>query len=694
MQVNSPVYIRANILDWIPTKINLLRYIRMSRYDPKVSYTLSQRVANYKDAFENYRALDTNVDQYCRLAGSLNPESSDKEGRDELMGVFNSGYQGKSGLDAIKEYLTAMYDRSVNPALDANKSDSQGGRKDSIRKCFGLDVRDPILFTNNRIDSGAPGVFGRITTSSRSQFDVPSNPGVSPAHCMFEVGSADSRNPWRSNPMWEVNAPPLGSGVYWLWGTSDGYGQRPANEAFSFYHNFVNTGSTVTNAVIAGSVDNYGYIVLNGKKYPSENANIDKGYEGFSSTIQPFTVTIPRGVNTLEFRAVNSGGSETAAQNTGGWKNPAGIWLTITANNNIIAKTGCDGWRCTRVFYPSEVFHLSRYTNTLADAPALCQKVGARVATYAELNEAQNNHANWCSTGWVSDKGSTNAFYPITYDIMEGCGNGRQGIIDWIGDDKWFGGSGKGYKAGVNCFGNKPEEAAMSKEILPFNTPLPYNKNQWSRYSPDTSPPVVPPSLPPVMIYEHCDGAGWARELIGPGIFTPGVYNSRKHYPSDVSFIRVPAGVTVVISTNDRSFTLVGQETFNACGGSRDWFFNDNISRMEIRATISSDVSSAKIPPPPPPPQNIIIQSAIYGENCRNPHNKMINNNVTNILQTMINNQTNKSSYRINGGLNGVFGDPFPGCPKDFRVTYKGASGNTSTQYYPPVVNESYHVIL
>jgi len=72
----------------------------------------------------------------------------------------------------------------------------------------------------------------------------------------------------------------------------------------------------------------------------------------------------------------------------------------------------------------------------------------------------------------------------------------------------------------------------------------------------------------------------------------------------------------------------------------------------------------------------------------------MINNNVTNILQTMINNQTNKSSYRINGGLNGVFGDPFPGCPKDFRVTYKGASGNTSTQYYPPVVNESYHVIL
>jgi hypothetical protein len=567
----------------------------MRGLDPKASYALSQSVRSSKETFENYRALDVNTDQYCRLAGSLNPESSDKEGRDELMGIFNGGYQGKTGLDAIKQYLTDMYDRSINPALDANKSDSLGGRKDSIRKCFGLNLRDSIVLTNDRIGSGT------TSGSSRSQFDVPPNPGISPAHCLFEVGSPDSRSPWKGN-QWETNAPPLGSGVYWLWGTSDGYGERPANEAFSFYYNFVNTGSTATNAILAGTVDNYGYIVLNGTKYPSANVHSDKGYEGFGGSIQPFTVTIPRGVNKLEFRAVNAGGSVTAAQNNGGWRNPGGIWMTITVNNNIIAKTGCDGWRCTRFFYPAEVFHVSGYNKTLADAPAVCQSLGARVATYAELDEAQKNGGNWCSTGWVSDKGDKNAFYPITYDIMGGCGNGRSGIIDWIGDNFWFktyAGQSSGYKAGVNCFGNKMEEAAANKMVGPNSfapqTILPFNKNQWSRYSPGTSPPVVSPPLPPVTINQHCGGDGWSRQLTGPKVF-----NSGADYPSDVSYIRVPAGVTVIISYNGRSFTIVGPRNFNACGGSGDWWFNDKMTTIEIRGTGSSDVNSVATPPPAP----------------------------------------------------------------------------------------------
>ena len=546
----------------------------MSGLDKKASYALSQSGRNYKEAFENYRALDVNTDQYCRLAGALNPQSSDTAGRDELMGIFNSGYQGKTGLDAIKQYLTDMYDRSINPALDANKSDSLGGRKDSMRKCFGLNLQDPIVLTNDRIGSGV------TTGSSHSQFDVPPNPGLSPAHCLFEVRSPDSRSPWKSNPLWEENAPPLGNGVYWLWGTSDGFGERPANEAFSFYHNFVNTGSTVTNAVITGAVDNYGYIVLNGTKYPSTNAHSNKGYEGFQNLIQPFTVTLPRGPNTLEVRCVNAGGSIKAAENTGSWKNPGGMWLTITVNKNILVKTGCDGWKCTRYFYPQEVFHVSGYNKTLADAPAVCQSLGARVATYAELDEAQKNGANWCSTGWVSDKGDKNAFFPITYQTIQGCGTEPGSVRDWIGDDGWFGGSGKGFRAGVNCFGNKPEQAAITRAILPDNTALPFNKNQWSRYSPGTSPPVVSPPLPPVTINQHCGGDGWSRSLTGPKVF-----NSGADYPSDVSYIRVPAGVTVVISYNGRSFTIVGPRNFNTCGDSGDWYFNDKISTIDIRAS-------------------------------------------------------------------------------------------------------------
>jgi hypothetical protein len=654
----------------------------MEGLDKKASYALSQSVRSSKDAFENYRALDVKVDQYCRLGGALNPESSDTAGRDELMGIFNGGYKGKTGLDAIKQYLTDIYDRSVNPELDANKSDSQGGRKDSIRKCLGLNIRDSITSTNQRIDS-----TNQTTTSSRGQFDPPPNPGLSPAYCLFEVRSPDSRSPWKENPMWEATAPPLGSGVYWLWGTSDGYGERPANEAFSFYYNFVNTGSTITNAVITGAVDNYGYIVLNGIKYPPVNSHSDKGYEGFSTTIQPFTVTLPRGPNTLEIRVVNSGGDVTAEQNNGGSKNPGGVWLTITANNNMLVKTGCNGWKCTRFFYPAEVFHVGGYNKRFTDAPSVCQSLGARVATYAELKEGQQNGANWCSTGWVSDQGDRNAFFPITYEMTEGCGTEPGNVRNWIGNDDWFksfgDNSGVGFKAGVNCFGNKMEETAANKMVGPNSfAPQPvfaFNKNQWSRYSPDTSPPVVPPTLAPVMIYEHCDGSGWSKTLTGPRVF-----NSGAHYPSDVSYIRVPAGVTVVITSAPKTFMIVGPKDFNACTDSEDSYFNDRMSTIEVRPTQSSDVTTSPTPPPAPP-RNINIKSASYGVNCGAPVN-----NVTTTLQNIINRQTDKTSFTFTGGLNSLFGDPAPGCGKALRIMYDRNDGNLVTKNLPAIINE-YH---
>jgi Extracellular link domain len=650
----------------------------MSGLDKKASYALSQSVRSSKQAFENYRALDNTVDQYCRLGGALNPESSDTAGRDELMGIFNSGYQGKSGLDAIKQYLTDMYDRSINPDLDANKSDSQGGRKDSIRKCFGFNVRDPILFTNNRIDFGVPGVPGMTIGSSRDQFNVPSNPGISPAHCMFEVGSPDSKNIWGRNfPAYEANAPPLGNGVYWIWGTSDGWSGRPLNEAYSFYYNFINTGSSLT-ATLAGGIDDRGYVKINDTLYDNLGTDLNIGV-----SIQPREVQIKRGVNLIEIRSVNTGGG------------PTGVWLTITTNNNILVKTACDGWRCTRVFYPAEVFHVNGYNKTLADAPAVCQSLGARVATYAELKEAQMNHANWCSTGWVSDQGDRNAFFPITYEMTEGCGTGPGNVRDWIGNDDWFttwaDKSGKGFRAGVNCFGNKLEETTANKMVGPNlfapQTVLPYNKNQWSRYSPGTSPPFVPPTLAPVRIYEHCDGAGWSKTLTGPKVFSSGA-----DYPSDVSFIRVPAGVTVVISYNGRSFTIVGPNNFNACGankergwlGSGDWYFNDRISTIEVRATGSSDVNSVASPPPAPP-RNINIKSASYGVNCGAPVN-----NVTTTLQNIINRQTDKTSFSFTGGLNSLFGDPAPGCGKALRIMYDRHDGNGMTKNLPGIINE-YH---
>lgn len=515
---------------------------------PKASYALSQSVRSSKQAFENYRALDGINDQYCRLSGSLNPESTDTAGRDELMGVFNSGYRGKTGLEAVKQYLTNMYDRSINPDLDANKSDAEGGRHDSIRKCFGIDVIIPQLETNSRFSS--ENTIG----SSDQQIDIPTNPGISPAHCLCEVRSRDPKNIWGAE--FEANAPPVGNGVYWIWGTSDAWSGRPLNEAYSFYYNFVNPGKSLT-ATLVGAIDDKGSIKINDTLYDNLGADLNNGVG-----IQPREVPIKRGANTIEIRAINSGGG------------PAGVWAMIYVNNNILLKTGCDGWKCTRFFNPPEVFHVNGYDKSLSDGAAVCQTLGARVATYSELEEAQQNHANWCSSGWVSDRGDRNAFFPITYQLERGCGNGNSGVIDWIGNDDWFGGAGKGYKAGVNCFGNKPEEAAANVLVAPQKI-LPYNKNQWSRYSPGTSPPALPAG--PIILYQNCDKSGWAKRVSGTGLM-----KSVIDFPSDSSYIDVPNGITVILKAKTgQEITLVGPKSLDFCsirGG-----FNDNVDTIEIR---------------------------------------------------------------------------------------------------------------
>ena len=458
-----------------------------------------------KEGFDNpnYRALDMNTDQYCRIAGALNPSSTDTAGRAELLAIFKNGFGGKTGLDAIKGYLTDMYNKAIDPSKDVNVSETKGGRKESWDKCFGIPIRDAAVVSTDRFGES------NIIHSTNPSYTVPTNPGASPAYCMFEVGAIDKRNPWKAG-YWETYAPPLGNCVYWMWGTPDGYGLRPANEAFSFYYTFVNSGPPLT-ATLAGAVDNFGYVVLNGKKYPEVNPYEKYGYEGFLQWIPPFQVTIPTGPNTVEIRCVNTGMAWPPDMNET-TPNPAGCWLTITANNNIIVRTNCDGWRCSKFSYPKEVYQISGYIYSQDQAAGMCQTLGADVATYAQLDEAQKAGANWCSTGWVKDKGNRNAFYPITYQTEQGCGNGQSGIIDWIGDNNWFQGTNvPGYSAAINCFGNKPANDAWNKlspsisigdkgrlnGTVPGGSVLPFHKDKWSRYSIPSDSKTYPAATTP-----------------------------------------------------------------------------------------------------------------------------------------------------------------------------------------------------
>lgn len=107
---------------------------------------------------------------------------------------------------------------------------------------------------------------------------------------------------------------------------------------------------------------------------------------------------------------------------------------------------------------PTQVFAVGpQYQYTQAQAEGVCAQFGAQVATTTQLNAAQQAGADWCFTGWVSD--SSNAMYPITTSIQQGCAD-SPGVQQYTPP---------GNKAGVNCYGPKPVIGENPGVILPFS---------------------------------------------------------------------------------------------------------------------------------------------------------------------------------------------------------------------------------
>jgi sugar lactone lactonase YvrE len=184
---------------------------------------------------------------------------------------------------------------------------------------------------------------------------LPGTPGNQIAVAVAEVRSASS--PWKvpNNDGWELRAPDVGNGVMWLMSTAY-VANQPANLASSFYYNFINTGPAVTGATMSCGVDNYGYIVLNGVKYPSTNGNMSLGYEGIAGTVNgSFTVTVPTGLNTLELRGVNAGPTGNSTWQNQGFTDggPTAAWLAITTGTTVLVKT-TNKWKCTQFDYPAK----------------------------------------------------------------------------------------------------------------------------------------------------------------------------------------------------------------------------------------------------------------------------------------------------------------------------------------------------
>ena len=101
-----------------------------------------------------------------------------------------------------------------------------------------------------------------------------------------------------------------------------------------------------------------------------------------------------------------------------------------------------------------EVFHVESNTYSYDDAKGVCQVLGARLATYEEVERAYQNGANWCSYGWSDEQ---LALFPIQKSLYNELKTipghkhdcGRPGVNGgYIEDSKT--------KFGVNCYGKKP----------------------------------------------------------------------------------------------------------------------------------------------------------------------------------------------------------------------------------------------
>lgn len=111
------------------------------------------------------------------------------------------------------------------------------------------------------------------------------------------------------------------------------------------------------------------------------------------------------------------------------------------------------------------------YQYTFDEAPAVCAKYGAQVATTAQLEEAQRNGADWCFSGWVAE--GRQGKWPITLNPIIGCGQ-RTGIIEWTPGDR----------AGINCYGPKPD----INDPVAQNVIFPFNQQMWNQPPPSDKP--------------------------------------------------------------------------------------------------------------------------------------------------------------------------------------------------------------
>ena len=321
----------------------------------------------YPSGGDKYLSLEKNTDQFCQPAGLLNPGT--KIGLAELQNVAGgySGYKGvdavKAYLSDVFTKAVGNLDINIEDSAGGRKTSWMKCfgipiddvpeeilyEKTTITRPVLINgpihgVPDPIVDpgqipqppitykpppTNNPpvVDPGIkpppPGDKPPPHTNNPPPIVnpvikppppadkppvPPSNPCTtatgSPVYPSIQVGTPGN-SPWHGGGGWEINAPPVGNGVMWIWNTPNGNKGIPTTgNYYKFSYVFCNT-QNITKVFIACGIDNNGSVTLNGTQIMS----------GAGGLGQKAATLVP-GSNTIVIEAANAGG-------------PGGVWLAI-----------------------------------------------------------------------------------------------------------------------------------------------------------------------------------------------------------------------------------------------------------------------------------------------------------------------------------------------------------------------------
>ena len=124
-----------------------------------------------------------------------------------------------------------------------------------------------------------------------------------------------------------------------------------------------------------------------------------------------------------------------------------------------------------------EIFNINRNIYTYDDAAPVCKAMGAELATFDQVKQAQKHGADWCNYGWV--KGQM-AVYPTSEATWNKLQTGPQEYRNSCGKPGVNGGrfDNPEIRFGVNCFGTRPQKKDTDELLFNTDTGLPPTAEQ------------------------------------------------------------------------------------------------------------------------------------------------------------------------------------------------------------------------